>query len=73
MSGIVNETEAFPPFFDVARTVPGRQSENLAFVIYEPDLESRVDLEDLKTRASNWLATLVGARLAAVVTSTGQP
>jgi DNA/RNA-binding domain of Phe-tRNA-synthetase-like protein len=57
------------PFVDIQRAMPGRPTTSVVLLAFEADRAQRIDVEDLKARASNWLASLVGARLEDAITS----
>jgi hypothetical protein len=54
---------------DIQRAMPGRPTTSVVLLAFEADRTQRIDVEDLKARASNWLASLVGARLEDAITS----
>jgi DNA/RNA-binding domain of Phe-tRNA-synthetase-like protein len=55
---------AASPFLDVLRAMPNRQTTDVLVVVYDPCVDGPIDAAALRERASNWLATLTGARLA---------
>lgn len=50
------------PFLDLSRGAPGRTTTDVLFLAFDP---VGTDFADVESRASNWLGTLTGAKLAA--------
>jgi DNA/RNA-binding domain of Phe-tRNA-synthetase-like protein len=60
---------AASPVVELARAQPSRQARDVALFVFDPRREGATDLADLETRASNWLGTLTGAKLAGKTTA----
>ena len=51
-----------PPLFESQRAMPTRRTTELLLVAFDPGVDPKLDEADLRSRASNWLASLLGAQ-----------